>query len=223
MIDAKQLLDSFLGQGGQGGQGAGKAGTLALGAAAGGILATLLGSKSVRKAGGKALGYGGAAVLGGLAYKAWQTWSQNQAAAKPAAQPPAGGPFDLTGPADDGSNDARLALVKAMIAAAKADGHIDAREQQQVFDRIGKLGLSAEAKAMVFDELGKPLDVGAIAALARSPEHASEIWLASRLAIDPDDARERTYLDDLARRMNLPAGLVAQLETETRAALAAPA
>jgi uncharacterized membrane protein YebE (DUF533 family) len=46
-------------------------GGLAGGAAAGGIMALLMGNKSARKFAGKAAGYGGAALLGGLAYKAY--------------------------------------------------------------------------------------------------------------------------------------------------------
>ena len=53
-------------------------GGLAGGAAAGGIMALLVGNKSARKFAGKAATYGGAAVLGGLAYKAFQSWQQNK-------------------------------------------------------------------------------------------------------------------------------------------------
>ncbi|MBW8729056.1 MAG: DUF533 domain-containing protein, partial [Inquilinus limosus] len=74
--------------------------------------------------------------------------------------------------------------------------------------------LGTEEKAFVMDELAKPLDVAAIAALAATPEQAAEIWLASRLAIDADDPREKAYLDDLAVRLKLPDGLAAHLEAQ---------
>ena len=245
MFDPKRLLEDFLGNGsasaGRGQTGIGdmlgginrqKAGTFAAGAATGGLIGLLLGSKKVKKLGGSLLGYGGAAVLGGLAYKAWQNYQQKQgapatapaarssvpAAGVPVLPAPADSPFD---PAHGTSSDGRpfaLALVRAMISAAKADGHIDAEEQTQLFARIEELGLDAEAKAFVFDELGRPANLDAIAALPNGPEQAAEIWLASRLAIDPDDVREKAYISALSAKLNLPKDLVAQLEAQVSAA-----
>ena len=57
-------------------------------------------------------------------------------------------------------------------------------------------------------------DLDAIAALPRGPEQAVEIWLASRLVCDPDDAREKTYLTTLAAKLKLPSDLLTQLEEE---------
>jgi uncharacterized membrane protein YebE (DUF533 family) len=229
VIDPKKLFEDFLGGGAKqpGGKGSGLSGnlgTLATGAVGGGLIGLLLGSKKVRKFGGSALGYGGAAVLGGLAYKAWQDWSANRAPApaqppaqQPLALPPPRSPFDLETQSAAGGGDARIAVVRAMIAAAKADGHIDAEEQRALFDRIGQLNLGTEEKAFVMDELAKPLDIAAIAALPATPEQAAEIWLASRLAIDADDPREKAYLDDLAVRLKLPEGLAAHLEAQAAA------
>ena len=53
------------------------------GAAAGGVMAAIMGSKKVRKFGGKALTYGGLAVLGGLAYKAWSDHRRTSRASNP--------------------------------------------------------------------------------------------------------------------------------------------
>ncbi len=241
MLDPKRLLTDFLGpnaggmldqattqaKGALGQVGGNKAGTFAAGAAAGGIVGLLLGSKKAKKIGGNLLTYGGAALLGGLAYKAWQNWQQNKqpgsAQGSPGIAPaPQDSAFDpAAGSAADGTPFA-LALVRAMIAAAKADGHIDAAEQQNLFQRIEALGLDAEAKAFVFDELSRPSDLAAIAALPRGQEQAAELWLASRLAIDPDDAREKAYLTALGAKLNLPAPLLAHLESQATAALPAP-
>nr|WP_298690793.1 tellurite resistance TerB family protein [uncultured Dongia sp.] len=249
MLDPKRLLEDFLGNGAAGGQrpnGGGigdllgginrqKAGTFAAGAATGGLIGMLLGSKKAKKIGGGLLGYGGAAVLGGLALKAWQNYQAKQSGIPTPAprssvpsSAPSSGPAVLPAPSDSPfdpnhgtSSDGRpfaLALVRAMIAAAKSDGHIDATEQTQLFARIEELQLDAEAKAFVFDELGRPTDLAAIAALPRGPEQAAEIWLASRLAIDPDDVREKAYISALAAKLNLPTELQAQLEEQVTAA-----
>jgi len=257
-MNPQSLLEQFLGP--QAGQSAGRTlesakgsltgggsgmGGLTGGLAAGGLLGLMLGNKKARKTVGKlaggAVGYGGAAALGALAYRAYGNWragQQQQAAASGAAStapagrpapPGAGGPPELppagsrfrpeTAPAGDG-RPFELALVMAMIAAANADGHIGPDEQRQIFERVGELPLDAEDKAFVFDALGKPPSLQDIAGLADGPEQAAELYLASRLAIDPDHPMERAYLEALAHRLSLPADLVRNLEAEAEAAAA---
>jgi uncharacterized membrane protein YebE (DUF533 family) len=110
-----------------------------------------------------------------------------------------------------------------MIAAAKADGHIDAQEQARVFAEIDRLGLDADDKAFVVDELRAKLDIDAVAADATTPERAAEIYAASLLAIDPDTAAERGYLAMLAARLKLDDALVAHLHHNVAAAAPPPA
>lgn len=206
----KQAKDKFLPQGG-GGFGGGALGGLA----AGGLLGVLLGNKKMRKMAGGAVGYGGAAALGALALKAWQTWQENQQAQQQPAPQPAGqgAPAQLQRLAADGKP-FELALVRAMIAAANADGHIGPEENRTIFEQVNRLNFDADDKAFIFDSLAHPLTAYQIAALAGGPDQASEIWLASRLAIDPDDPREQAYLQTLASALNLPAGLTEQLDRQ---------
>ncbi len=242
-MNPQSLLDQFLGpnaganargalQNAQGKLAGSGLGGVAGGVAAGGLLGVLLGNKKARKSVGKlaggAVGYGGAAVLGALAHRAyqnWQTGKQPQIAA-PAngstlpPEPPADSRFlPSAAPARDGKP-FELALVLAMIAAANADGHIGPDEQQAIFDRVGELPLDAEAKAFVFDALANPPGLQDIAGLAESQEQAAELYLASRLAIDPDHPLEQAYLEALASRLSLPGDLVAQLESQVQTALA---
>ena len=113
-------------------------------------------------------------------------------------------------------NELSLVLLRAMIAAAKADGHIDAEEQKKIFAKLGELDLDTDSKAFVIDELRKPLDIDAVVAGATSPERAVEIYAASVLAIDPDDPAEQAYLAMLASRLKLDPALKASVETEAR-------
>lgn len=225
MLDAKRLLDQMLG--GQAG-GAGKApglGGFGTGAIAGGLAAILLGTKAGRKLGGSALKLGGIAAVGALAYKAYQDWQAGKdaagapppvAAEVPALPAPSGTPFN---PADEaGQQSLARVLLRAMIAAAKADGHVDAQEQARVFAKIDRLGLDADDKAFVVDELRATLDIDAVAAAATTPELAAEIYAASLLAIDPDTAAERGYLAMLAARLKLDDALVAHLHRGVAAA-----
>jgi uncharacterized membrane protein YebE (DUF533 family) len=244
MFDAKSLLDQFLGGGnaqggfsGSGGQqsqrggfdlsqignklpgGLGGAlgglGGVGGGAIAGSLATLLLTSKKGRKLGGSALQLGGMAVVGALAYRAFQNYQagkQPQVSASggvPALPAPEGTPFNPVGEADQ--QRLGLNLMRAMIAAAKADGHVDAAEQSNIFAQLDRLALDTEAKAFVIDELRAPLDVDAVARDVRTPEEAAEIYTASLLAINVDNPAERGYLALLAARLNLEDALVQHL------------
>jgi uncharacterized membrane protein YebE (DUF533 family) len=107
-------------------------------------------------------------------------------------------------------------LLRAMIAAAKADGHIDAVEQGNIFGKLDELDLDTEAKAFVMGELRKPFDIEAVVAGATTPERGVEIYAASLLAIDPDDPAEQGYLAMLASRLKLDPALKASVESEAK-------
>jgi uncharacterized membrane protein YebE (DUF533 family) len=198
-------------------------GGLAGGAAAGGIMALLIGNKSARKFAGKAAGYGGAALLGGLAYRAYQQWQNNSAeadASKSPANQTASPQQAFIAPPNRFEPAFELTLIKAMIAAAKSDGHIDNEEQQRIFQAVEKMDLSAELKGRVFDYLRQPISADQLAAEATTIEQKSELYLASCLAIDLDHASERAHLDALASELLLPQGLAQQLEAQVREAIA---
>jgi len=240
MIDAQKLLDQFLGNAGSGerrdigerrggddlmgrlGELSGGLGGMAGGAAMGGLAAILLGSKGGRKLAGGALKLGGMAVLGGIAYKAYRDWQASKGmqstvppdprGMKDVTPPPEGTPF-LPAP-ERQRNELGLALLRAMIAAAKSDGHIDAAEQQKIFGRIDAMQLGPEEKAFLMDELAKPLDIDSVVRAATTPEIAVEIYAASVLAIDPDDPSEQAYLSMLASRLKLDPDLKSRVEAE---------
>ena len=240
MLDPKQLLDQFLGGGAgqpqdranaeQGGGGALDAIPQSLkgfggGLAAGGIAGLLLGGKGGRKMVGKAAKIGGMAVLGGLAYKAYRDWQGGQSGGSPtepadtgASETAAQGTPFLPAPVAE-RNELGVKLLQAMIAAAKADGHIDAEEQANIFAKLDDTGLGTEEKAFLMDELRRPLDIDAIVALAESEEQAVEIYAASRLAIDPDEPAEQAYLTMLAARLKIAPELKDNIERELAAAI----
>lgn len=156
---------------------------------------------------GNAAKLGALAAVGGLAYKAWQSHQANQAGA-----PPATPSEDAFIPGDHAaSEELGKTLVRAMIAAAKADGKIDAEEKDAIFERLKTMPLSAEEKAWVFDELSSPLDINAVTARADTPEHAAEIYAASLVAITADTAAEQAYLKALAAKLRLDPALVAEI------------
>lgn len=230
MFDPKALLDQVLGSSAAGGlRDAGNSvkgkldqysgsGGFVRGAAAGSLIGLLLGGKGAKKMAGNVLGYGGAAALGALALKAYQDY-QSQKAAGPVSLTPeqfeqlSAKPLPHAQPAADGGPFA-LVLIRAMVGAAKADGHVDATEQQRLFQEVGRMGLDADAKAYVFDLLSQPVDMNSITSAVASPEQGAEVYLASRLAIDPDVPAEKAYLDALAARLKLPAELRSHLDAQ---------
>lgn len=205
------------GQTARGGGGSGFPGGAIGGLAAGGLLGMLLGQKKMRKMAGGALGYGGAAVLGALAHRAYQNWQTGQQPGRAPAATIADVPQEGSRFAPETGADGQpfaLALIGSMIAAANADGHIDADEQKQIFAAAERGDLDAEGKAFIFDAMQRPLSVDRIAALARDQEQAAELYLAARVAIDPDHPDERAFLSSLAQALNLPGALVGHLDTQ---------
>ena len=229
MFDPQKILQQVLGGGGDSGdQDNRKRGISAdtlKGAALGGLAGLFLGSKTGRKLGGSAIQMGGVAILGGLAYKAWQNWQAQQAGQtirsggsnQDRIKSAEGTIFLPTQAAE--RNELSLTLLSAMISAAKSDGHIDAKEQERIFAKIDEGDLSSDEKGFLMDQIRKPLDIDAIAAKATTAERAAEIYAASLLAIDPDDPRETEYLNVLASRLKLDGRLRHSIENEIRAAM----
>lgn len=180
------------------------------GALAGGALGLLLGNKSVRKWGGGALGYGGAAALGALAHRAYSDWQRQNTASAPQQAPRT---LDVL-PALEVEQHSR-GILQALVAAAKADGHVDERERGLIQQELGKLADDVETRDWLQREIAKPLDPADVATAATSPELAAEMYLASLLAADQQSFMERAYLDELARQLKLPAGLKENLERQT--------
>lgn len=192
---------------------------LTRGALAGGALGLLLGNKKVRKMGGSAVKYGGAAALGALAFRAYSDWQQqNQGAAAhsaPVAMTTSPRTTDrLPAPEQEVHSQA---MLRALIAAAKADGHIDDRERGLIQSALARVASDAETSAWLDAELTKPLDPAEVATAATSPEIAAEMYLSSLIAIDQQNFMERSYLDELARQLGLEAGFKAHLERQATA------
>ncbi|WP_117195749.1 tellurite resistance TerB family protein [Rhizobium terrae] len=233
MFDAKKLLDQFLGSQIPGLSGtvrgrAEQAGQLAKDnpLATGAIVAALLGTKTGRQLAGNVATVGGIAAIAGLGYLAYKNYRSGQSPeAAPQPAPQAGTPL-LAPPADSPfhpqsaqlSNDFALTLIRAMIAAAKADGHIDASERANIMDKVHAVDLGSEAEAFIENELANPVDIDDLVAAARTEEQKVELYAATRLTIDPDTRAERGYLDLLAGRLGLADALIDHIDATVSAA-----
>jgi len=184
------------------------------GAIAAGVLALLLGTGAGRRVTGSALKIGSLAAIGGIGWKAYQIWmNQKQEAAEEVKNMAENAKvipiYDLD---EDEANKRSKILLKAMIAAAKSDGHINQKEIAAIDEQIKKLNLSSEVASLLKDEIEKPLNVKEIAALAENSAIAAEIYLVSAVITDRENSMEKAYLDELAKAMDLPDALVAQLQ-----------
>jgi len=117
----------------------------------------------------------------------------------------------VTGPETE-----RLTL-RAMISAAKADGEIDQQEMSRIAGRLNSGTVTAEEKQFVLDELSRPIDIGELAAQAKGPAQAAEVYAASILTIDGDSQAEQRYLAELASALRLDAETVRELHRMTGA------
>ena len=77
---------------------------------------------------------------------------------------------------------------------------IDGEEMQRIMGRLAEAGEDDDARQMVLQEMSRPVDIAGLAAEARDPQEAAEIYAASLLAITVDSQAERDYLARLARR-----------------------
>ena len=215
MNDLKGIINHLAGSGAL----SGLAGGLA-----GGTVAGALATKKGRKMGGAALKIGGLAAISGLAWRAYRSYvdeSTRRADGRPVPPSTRGldrARFDaVTDSASDGTG--ALVLVRAMISAAHADGHLDSGEQQRIFAEVDRLDLTLEEKAMLIDELRHPVSVNVLAEQVSEPAAAIEVYAASLLVVDDEEPAARRHLRILADRLDLPGDLVASLHAESRGAL----
>ena len=182
------------------------------GALAAGAMGLLLGNKKARKFGGKAVVYGGLAALGVIAYKAYGNWQAQQGTA-PQREPQT---IDRL-PAQQVEQHSQ-AILKALVAAAKADGHVDERERTLIEGEFTRLDNDQALQHWLHTELNKPLDPADVARAASTPEMAAEMYIASVMLVDEENFMEKSYLDELARQLKLEPGLKRELENQVRLA-----
>ena len=62
-------------------------------------------------------------------------------------------------------------------------------------------------------ELSNPRSIDQIVGEVKDRETGEQVYLASRIAMNPDTAAERAYLDFLAARLSIPADRLSQLNS----------
>ena len=206
--DLGGLLGGLLG----GGAGAGAGGG---GAGLGGLLGGLLGGGSPMDGAPQSRSGGGAnyaalASLGMMAFQAYQAWQSSQASA------PQEAPRTVDLLAGPQVEEHSHAILRALIAAAKADGRIDDAEKRMISTEIGRHTDDPQLQQWLDDEVAKPLDAREVAQSATDPGMASEMYLASVMLVDDQQDAERNYLDELAAALQIEPELQVHLEQQAR-------
>jgi uncharacterized membrane protein YebE (DUF533 family) len=204
-----------------------------------GLAGLLFRGRKKGKLTGNLVKLGGLAVIGGLAYKAYQnqqsargvtggagatavpTMDGTQAAA---ADVSATGPDEAVAqsalsvpetsrfhPVSQTEDDALL-FLRTMVAAAAADGHIDDAERSRIIKGLTEAGIDPDDTRWLDTEMASPADVEELAANVNDPEMAAQVYSAARIAIDPDTIQEREFLNQLAEALDLDPAVRSQID-----------
>ena len=160
-----------------------------------GGLALILKSRSARKL----AAIGGLAALGTIAYRGHQRGEMPSSFK------------DAIGLLKGEDADARATvLIKAMIAAAKADGTISA-DEQRIIEAYPEADMDTLREVM-----DVPADPQVVAGMATSDQLGAEIYAVSARVADGLNPLERNYLDALAMALRLDPEAAARIETDVR-------
>jgi uncharacterized membrane protein YebE (DUF533 family) len=182
-----------------------------------GVAGLLLGTRRGRGVATNLAGLGGLALIGGLAYKAFQNHQAGrpmidvspgqggEPAALPTASPASFDPNTAT-------EDDALLYARAMVAAAACDGHLDDGERTRILSGLAQAGIDAEGTRWLERELANPASIDELSDPVTTPEKAAQVYAAARVAIEPDTMQEREFLRQLATALDLDAALVRHLD-----------
>jgi hypothetical protein len=128
-------------------------------------------------------------------------------------QPAPGAPPPPAIPAEDREG---LLMLRAMIAAARADGHLDAAERDRIAEQIGASGLSPAGCDAVMAEFDRPAAPEELAREARDPMLAAQLYAAAVAGAAGIEGAERAWLDGFARALRLDRAAAEAIERRIR-------
>jgi len=105
-------------------------------------------------------------------------------------------------PASAEHAEARL-LLRAMIAAARADGVVDRAERTAIAAQLDAAGLSAAERDQVLADFDTPATIEQLSDAARDPILRAQLYAAAYAAAGEVSAGERAWLDRLAQALKL--------------------
>ena len=122
----------------------------------------------------------------------------------------------MNAPAAGGPAGAELAvrMIQVMVAAAHADGAMDAEEERAVLDKLRGADLNQEEKMFLLGELHQPKSLEALTAGISDPSVAKTMYMLAVAAIEIDSEAERAWLNELARQLGVSREIQAFIEEQ---------
>ena len=173
------------------------------------------------------------AGAGAAAVNFYQKWKEQQAAQAARQSVPAPGgqlsgqpsqagqaPYGYAAPAQQAApaDPTALLLLRAMVYAARADGHMDETERARIRSMTDQMFPGQDVSLLLQEMMNQPLDPAGLAACVVSAEQGADLYRLSCLVLDIDHFMERSYLDALAAALHIDASGQAVLEQEAAAA-----
>jgi uncharacterized membrane protein YebE (DUF533 family) len=159
---------------------------------------------------------GSAAVRGSVPAAGRDPWG-GAARGKPAPSdawaPVPGVPAPPTVSAEDREG---LLMLRAMIAAAKADGHVDSAERERIADQLDAAGLGQAARDAVLAEFDRDVAPEALAREAQDPMLAAQVYAAAVAGAASIEGAERAWLDGFAKALRLDRAATEAIERRIR-------
>lgn len=164
-------------------------------AAFGGLLGLFL-SRGRGLGGGVLLAGGGAA----LAVYLWKKYKNSLKENK--VKPPRREPIAALPPGTPSPE--ALRLVRALVFAARSDGHIDPAEEASIRKNLAEMKLGEDTEALLARVMQEPLEPGLVAEGLVSPEEALQLYLLSCTVVDIEPGPQEEYLKNLAQALGIP-------------------
>ena len=103
-------------------------------------------------------------------------------------------------------------LLLAMIAAAGADGEVDATEKQSILDKAARAELDEADTKKLEEALAKPLSAEEVAAMCTSPAQKEQAYAMALTSIEVDTGAEKQFLTKFKEALGISEDVAKELE-----------
>lgn len=128
----------------------------------------------------------------------------------PVVPPPVGASLS----AGSAPQELAVRLIRIMVAAAHADGTMDAAEERAVLDKMRGADLSQEEKLFLLNELHQPRSLEELTAGITDPSVAKTMYMLAVATIAIDTEIERAWLNELAGLLGISKEIQAFIEEQ---------
>lgn len=111
--------------------------------------------------------------------------------------------FDLNDANTTVDQAGRRAIVRAMVSAVNADGHLDSTESQCLFAEADRLQLSIDDRLFMLDEIRKPQSIDVLADEVTNAALARRVYKSVLAVVDECRPEAGRFLKRLAILLNL--------------------